>query len=122
MLRQRRVIWFALLTSTIIYFAMIFMITRDRIHPSFDDALRSSPLILPLYVMALVIFLGAMFGLRAFRFGGNAQLAMVVKLALFEASAIFGLMAAFIAHDWRLFLAPWALALMGFLREWPTEA
>jgi hypothetical protein len=44
---------------------------------------------------------------------------MITALAVFEACAIFGLLAAFMMKDWRLCLAPWALALLGFIREFP---
>jgi hypothetical protein len=35
---------------------------------------------------------------------------------------IFGLVAAFLTKDWRLYLFPWALAIVGFIRELPRES
>jgi hypothetical protein len=29
--------------------------------------------------------------------------------------------AAFLMEDWRLYLGPWALAAIGFLRVWPSD-
>ncbi|HEV8659368.1 MAG TPA: hypothetical protein VGS96_12165, partial [Thermoanaerobaculia bacterium] len=76
-------------------------------------------LVLVLYAMALAGFVaGTTYSIIA-----RAQpqrVRMIVSLALYEACAIFGLIAAFIISDWRLYLAPWALAVVGFLRVFPS--
>jgi hypothetical protein len=45
---------------------------------------------------------------------------MIAALALFEACAIYGLVAAFFARDWRLFLPTWIVGLIGMLRVYPS--
>ena len=50
-----------------------------------------------------------------------ARTRMIMSLAIFESCAIFGLVSTFLLQDWRLYLAPWALAVIGFLRSWPSD-
>jgi hypothetical protein len=49
------------------------------------------------------------------------RLRMIVALAMFEACSIFGLVTVVLYKDWRLFVAPWVLSLIGFVREWPRD-
>ena len=46
---------------------------------------------------------------------------LVLGLCAVIAVPIFGLLAAFLNQDWRLYLPAWAVALIGFMREWPSE-
>ena len=45
---------------------------------------------------------------------------LIVALALYESAAIYGLIAAFLKLDWRLYFVPWAIAVLGFIRVFPT--
>lgn len=119
MLQVRRVLWFAIAFSTVIYAGIIYFITHQQVQGSYEDSLKH-PFVLPLYALGLVTFLITMFVMGRFKLG-NAQAGMIVRMALYEAIAVFGLVAAFVTHDWRVYLAPWALALMGFVREWPSS-
>ena len=51
--------------------------------------------------------------------GRTSQERLVITMAIFESVAIFGLLAAFLTHDWRLYIGPWVLALVGFIRAFP---
>jgi hypothetical protein len=114
---QRKIIWFAIFASTFIYAVIVYSTSKpDR---TFEESFRQ-PLVIPMYVMAVVeFFLALVLVPKIVRSSGRNR--MIVSLAVYEACAIFGLMAAFIAHDWRLYLGPWALALIGFMREWPAD-
>lgn len=117
---QRRlfqVIWVGLVVASCIYGVIDYIVIGPHFHlQTFEDELRS-PLVLGLYGAALLTFLGA-FRLTAVR----KQPVFVARLALFEACAIFGLVAAFATNDWRLFLPTWALAMVGFLQTLPPSA
>ncbi|HEY3051941.1 MAG TPA: hypothetical protein VGK04_00980 [Thermoanaerobaculia bacterium] len=117
-MRPEQTIWIAIVFSTVIYAFIAYIAPPIRSHGSFESSVRA-PLVLVLYAMALAGFVaGTTYSIIA-----RAQpqrVRMIVSLALYEACAIFGLIAAFIISDWRLYLAPWALAVVGFLRVFPS--
>jgi hypothetical protein len=116
---QQRIIWFAIVMSTAIYLVVALQLGPDASGP-FDVSAGRSPVPI-LYGVALAVFLFGWFvAPRVVR--SNAQTKMIVCLAIFEACAIFGLLAALLVRDWRLYLAPWALALTGFIRELPRAS
>lgn len=114
---QRRVIWFAIAFSTVIY-AVIAYIEAPTPAGPLEGALRNTT-VLGLYGVAIAAFVTA-FAVRAMLRDAPSRTRLVVSLAVFEACAIFGLLAAFLQRDWRLYLAPWALALIGFFASWPS--
>ncbi len=114
----KKIIWFAIVMSTFIYALMLYMLSNDWPPVgSFDEAVRK-PMVLPLYMVAMVAFLGAFMLPRAFR---DPKQAWIASLALFESCAIFGLLVAFINQDWRLFIPGWALSLLGFFIRFPSS-
>ena len=117
---QRRVfqvVWIALFIATCIYAVLDWVVVGHLVHvQTFEQELRS-PLVLVLYALAVVAFFAA-FAFTATR----RQNVYVARLALFEACAIFGLIAAFLTNDWRLFLPTWALAVVGFVQTLPPRA
>jgi hypothetical protein len=114
MLRARRIVWFALAFSTLIYAFLAY--TMGQPQRPFEESARQQITIV-CYVMALVMFfLAPVVTARM-----PLQIRMVVGLALSESCAIFGLVAAFIAHDWRIYVPAWIVALIGFTRYWPGE-
>lgn len=117
---QRRVfqvVWVALFIATCIYAVLDWVVVGHLVHvQTFEQELRS-PLVLVLYALAVVTFLAA-FAFQATR----RQNIYVARLALFEACAVFGLIAAFLTNDWRLFLPTWALAVVGFVQTLPPRA
>lgn len=113
---RQRMIWFAIVMSTVIYLVVAMQIAPEA-GGDFDASAGASPVPM-LYGVALLVFLGAWFAAPRV-VHGSADVKMIVCLALFEACAIFGLVAAILVGDWRLYLAPWALAILGFMREFP---
>jgi len=117
---QRRVfqlIWIGLFIASCIYGVIDYVVIGPLVHlQTFEQELRS-PLVLTLYGAAAAAFLGG-FALT----GTRRQNVFTARLALFESCAIFGLVAAFVTNDWRLFLPAWALALLGFVQTLPPRA
>jgi hypothetical protein len=113
----QRMIWFGIAVSTLFYGGIIFAVA-NKPTATFEAAVRS-PMVLGPYVMAALIF---MIGLLwpMISSASPARVKMIIRMALFEACAIFGLVAAFISHDFRIYLAPWALAAAGFFLAFPT--
>jgi hypothetical protein len=109
------VIWFAIVFSTVLY--LLIAVIRSGPLGDFETVARQ-PFVLGLYGAALAAFLVGWLVVRQI-VSGPPQKTMVAALAVFESCAIFGLVAAFHTGDWRTYLGPWALALIGFLREWP---
>ena len=105
--------------STVIYAVIAYFLTRERTTGTFEAALHR-PSVIPLYAAGLLLFLIGLFG-----FGGlkerDPQRGLIVRLALFEACAITGLLAAIFENDWRLYVPAWIVAAIGQLREWPSE-
>lgn len=114
-MQQSKIIWFAIVFSTVIYLAILIAVPPPQ--GSFDDAVKK-PLTLILYVVALSMFIAALVVPNVL--GRQGQQKMILALGLFEACAIQGLLAAFIAQDWRLYIAPWIVALIGMIREFPS--
>jgi len=108
------VIWAAIAFSTVIYAVILLALPASRSVASFDQNFRSQIVVI-LYVLVGLQFIAATAYSIVAR-NRPQQLRLVVSLALYEACAIYGLVAAFINHDWRLYLAPWAVALIGFIR------
>lgn len=118
-MQQRRILWLALAFSTVIYAVIVYTTSIAQAGGSFDDAIRK-PFVLPLYAAALGLFFAGLLGFASIK-EREPNLGMILRLALFESTAIMGLLAAFLNQDWRLYLPAWALALIGFVREWPSE-
>lgn len=117
---QRRVfqlIWVALFIATCIYGVIDWVVVGPHFHvQTLEQELRSS-MVLGFYAVGVAVFLSA-FALTATR----RQNIFMARLALFEACAICGLLAAFLTNDWRLYLPTWALAAIGFLQTLPPSA
>ncbi|HYH05472.1 MAG TPA: hypothetical protein VEK11_00285 [Thermoanaerobaculia bacterium] len=113
-----KVLWSAIAFSTVLY-AFIAWTIAPNPEQSFEASARA-PITMALYGAALATFVAAKLVRGAMR-NSPARVRMVVGLAMNEACAIFGLVAAILQHDWRLYLPAWALALAGFLRYWPSD-
>jgi len=132
--RAIRIIWAALLASVLIYAFLIFMAV-PKAPPAPFQAAFSNPIILILHVIGLMVFFMAfvMSSLLLRRastpppppgtmiISGRVRLALLVRWALMESAAIFGLVAAFLAQDPRLFLALGCLAVIGMLASYPSD-
>ncbi len=115
---NRRILWTGIAGSTFLYALLLYLLSQDWPKPagSFDAAVRDQKTLI-LYAMAVMSFA---FASILPRFMSAKQPAWIASLAMFEASAIFGLVAAFLAQDWRLFIAPWVLSLIGFATRFPS--
>jgi hypothetical protein len=115
---QRKMIWFAILMSTFIYAVMVYSLSRGWPQPGpFEPSVRR-PMVLGLYAAAAAMFVAALVVPRGI---SQPHSRFITTLAFFESCAIFGLLTTFLTQDWRLYIAPWALSLIGFVRNYPSE-
>ncbi len=113
----QRVIWFAIAVSTLFYGAIVFF-AANKPSATFDAALRSPMVLGPYAVASLMFLLGLVWPLLPS--AAPERVRMIVRMALFEACAVIGVAAAFAVHDFRIYLAPWALAAAGFFLAFPA--
>ena len=111
-----KVLWGAIVFSTFIYAGMIFMIARNPEH-SFEENVRSQ-MTLIVYGLALASFIAGT--VLPGRLRAPARMKMIIALAIYESCAVFGLIGAFVAHDWRIFIPAWVLSLIGMMRVYPS--
>jgi hypothetical protein len=109
--RNLQIIYVAILMSTLIY-AVVAWATTHSIVPGklLGDELHDT-LTIALYSVAAGMFLAAMIV--------RARKMLIVRWVMLEAACICGLVAAMMHGDWRLYVAPWALALVGFISLYP---
>ena len=114
----QRVIWFGIAVSTLFYAGIIYL-AANKPSTTFDATVRS-PMVFGPYLMAAAVFvIGLVWPLVPS--AAPARVRMIVRMALFEACAVFGVVAAFANRDWRIYLAPWALAIAGFFLAFPRD-
>ena len=117
-MNPRVIIWFAIVMSTVIYLVLGITFSGDA---SQYHLLGRDQYVPVLHGVALVMFVIGWYVVpRVIR--SNDQMRMIVSLAVFESCAIFGLLGAFLTKDWRIYLFPWALALIGFIRVFPRAS
>lgn len=102
--------------STVIYFVLAYTFSGE---PDEYHRLAREQYVPVLYGLAGAMFIVGWFVVRRVIRNAPEQTRMIMALAMFESCAIFGLLAVFFTKDWRLYLFPWALAIIGFLRELP---
>lgn len=111
-------IWFAIVVSTFIYAVIVYSLSRNWPQPGAFAESVQRPLVLGLYGAALAVYIAA---LIVPSYIAHHHQRFVFEIAMYDSCAIFGLVAAFITQDWRLFIAPWVLALSGFVRKFPSD-
>jgi F0F1-type ATP synthase membrane subunit c/vacuolar-type H+-ATPase subunit K len=117
----RRSIWLGIVASTIAYAFVAWRVVGEPPFALGRQLLQ--PFMYVVYAVALATYATAfLFSGVLARRGTPAQTVLIVKLAMLEAVCIFGLVAAFVAHDWRLYVPTWALASVGLLRSFPIDA
>jgi hypothetical protein len=117
-MNQQKIIWFAIVFSTVMYFVVAYMLVPVPAQP-FEQSVRSV-LTLAMYVPAFVVFLAALV-VPGMNQALPPRTKMIVAIAMFEACAIMGLMAAILQKDWRLYIPTWIAAVIGFIREFPRD-
>ena len=118
-LQQLRILWFALFMSTVIYALVVYLISAQHPVKPLDENL-GRPFTLICYALAIGSFIAGTILWNVMR-TRPLQLRMVASMAVFEAGAVFGLVAAFLTYDWRVYVPAWVLCLMGFARCFPGE-
>lgn len=128
-----RIIWAALLGSHFLYgFALYVLINQNTVPPE-----EVSPMMLPiLSSLAIIIFFAAIFLPRFFLASAKKLMQpklnledlipqfvapFVVRLALFEAMALFGFGLAFLHKDIKYFLPFAAVSVVAYFLNFPTE-
>jgi len=122
-MNQLRVIWAAILMSTIIYFAVLWTAMHERpFTRSLENALRD-PRTIGAYVVAIVLYFAAFMisGSIERRHAKDARRAAIIRFAILESVCVVGVVIAFLEGDWRLYLPTFVLAFIGFARSLPRE-
>jgi hypothetical protein len=122
-MNQLRVIWAAILMSTIIYFAVLWTAMHERpFTRSLENALRD-PRTIGAYVIAIILYFAAFMisGSMERRRARDARRAAIIRFAILESVCVVGVAIAFIEGDWRLYLPTFVLAFIGFARSLPRE-
>lgn len=122
-MNQLRVIWAAILMSTIVYLVILWTSMHDRpFTRSLENALRD-PVTIGAYVLAIVVYFAAFMvsGSIERRRAADSRRAAIIRFALLEAVCMVGLVLAFLEGDWRLYLPTFVLAFIGFARSLPRE-
>lgn len=114
---QQRIIWGAIVFSTVIYLFVVYSLAPVPARP-FQESVRTT-ITLAMYAAGFASFIAALVVPGLLR--QPQRVKFITAMALFESCAICGLMAAFLHKDWRLYVPAWIVALIGFLREWPSE-
>lgn len=112
---QQKILWSAIAFSTFIYVVIAYSLAPVPARP-FGESVREV-VTLALYGAAFAMFVAAM--VIPPLIAQPPRVKMIVSLALFEACALLGLVAAILQHDWRLIFPPWIASLIGFVRQWP---
>jgi len=109
--RNLQIIYVAILLSTLIYAVVVWVTTR-AIAPGkpFADELRD-PITIAMYSAAAGMFLAAMIV--------RSRKVLVIRWVMLDAACVCGVVAAMTKGDWRLYVAPGALALFGFILLYP---
>lgn len=111
-----RTIYFAIILSTVIYAVIAWAATNQRLGAQSLTAELQTPLTMAIYALALGMYIAAF--LVSARMP-QIRVRWIVRWALLEAVAVLGILAAMLHGDWRLYLPPWVLALIGFSRSFP---
>jgi len=115
---MQKILWFTIASSTVIYLVVAYTIVPVPVQP-FAESVRSI-VTLALYAAAFAAFVAALVMPNLLtRTRGLEK--MILALALFEACALCGFIAAFLGQDWRLYVPAWIASLIGFVREFPRD-
>jgi hypothetical protein len=106
---MKKVVYFALIFSTFIYGIVVWFLFANK-EPSgtLQQELHRTD-VLALLFMALAALIVSL------RFPAD-----ITRWAIVESVCIWGLVATFLTHDWRLFAGGWALSLIGYALAFPS--
>lgn len=109
--RNLQVIYVGILMSTLICAVIAWTTANARAYAITLGAELRDPLTIGFYAIAAVACLGAIIT--------RARRLLVARWAMLDVACILGLTVALLDGDWRLFAAPWALALAGLIALYP---
>lgn len=136
-IRLMRMIWVAMVISVLLYGFIAWTLTRGGdLRPPVEETIQL-PTVQVLYGLAVMMFiLSSVLPRIVLRGRGDElhhekphtsvpneiRLALILRFAMLESVAIFGLVCAFMFSDGRLFIPPAMLSLVGFLMAFPSES
>jgi len=137
-IRLMRIIWMAMVISVLIYGFIAWTFTRGgEPKPPVEETIQHST-VQVLYGLGVLMFIlssvlprmvlrGRGVGLHHARphasiVPNEIRLALIIRFAMLESVAIFGLVCAFMFNDGRLFIPLAMLSLVGFLMALPSES
>ena len=136
--RTVRVIWFALMMTLVIYAIICFTVLRPATTAPLEETFRN-PIVIALHVVAIAdLLMSFIMPRNILRRNASAprapqypsvdpvvtpaiRTAMILRWALIECVAIFGLLAAFMVHDSRVFLPLLAVSAAAMLMAYPSD-
>lgn len=110
-MNPQRVQWLGSVMSVVIYGVMAFIVVK--VAPVPLSVSLQQPLVATFYGVAVAAYVAAFLATR--------RAAPAVRLLMLDAVAILGLVAAYLVHDARIYLAPALLALIGMFRSFPKN-
>ena len=116
-MNQQKIIWGALVFSTVIYVGIAYTLAPNPELP-FSVAVTQT-MVLVLYGAAFATFIAALV-VPSLLVSAPPRQKMIVGMAMFEACSIMGLLAAMMLNDWRLIIPTWIASMVGFMREFPS--
>lgn len=137
-IRLMRIIWMAMVISVLIYGFITWTLTRrGEPRPPVEETIQQ-PTVQVLYGLGVMMFIlssvlprmvlrGKDDGRQRGKAPGSGvpneiRVALIIRFAMLESVAIFGLICAFMYNDGRLFFPPAMLSLVGFLMAMPSES
>ena len=115
----QRAIWAALLIAVVVYCLIAFMLGQANAAQPFAENFRDV-FVEVMYAVAIVMFgVGFFIRARLREMGRPPRLYNIVGWALFESVTLYGLIPAFIHHDWRLVAGPAMLSVAAFVMTFP---
>ena len=121
-MQQIRIIWFALLTSIVVYFVVAFVAIPTPVDEPFQAGFSDMVTVVLYFVAAVTFALAFVIPSMIARREPSPErtrLAFILRWAMIEATAIYGLIAAFLRQNPRLFIPLGVLAVAGMLISYP---
>lgn len=123
-----KIIWMSLLFCVAIYGGILWQLSTmwEKTEPRSLEELAASPVVLALSVAALTSIVLA-FSIPNMLMQGRPltpevlRARSIVRWALIESVAIYGLLGAFVMQDLRVFIALGGVAILGFLLSFPSD-
>ena len=135
-LRVLQMVWSVNLVSIFLYGMALYAVVSPAAEGGFGKVISREPLVLTLQIGALILFFAAMAVSRlllrkaamlrariapTFELVSGARTALLIRWGMFEAIAVFGLVAAFIGGSRGIYLPFFLASIFGFVSSFPSE-